>query len=321
MAFRYACFASDPVPCSYDQCGTDEARLMYRTTVQIPTVYPDGIYVLGWAWFGGAVRKSSFFGDYWSCSEVLITGGPRTQSYDPLFRPGENRERVSPEMPQSCYAGVDKLGVCEREPCEQYNATFQKPSLFANGNGPPPIRAYWNRPSRSPSPTRSASQTATENSEYLASKSPYATIFPSGLRGNPQRDGNSEYTSQVPAPSIGPTVMPSPRSHHTNHQRDSPNLSVPTRSPVSYSVPPSPAYTSLAPMPRPPFNNLAQPSVPPTPSAKNTFTTHEPILPTGPSQYQVPYIPSYHTAMASENPVFPTGILLPSAPVLSSNGF
>lgn len=320
MAFRYACFASDPVPCSYNHCGTDEERLMYRTTVQIPTVYPDGLYVLGWAWFGGAVRKSSFFGDYWSCSEVLITGGPRTDTYDPLFRPGENRNRVSREKPQSCYSGVDRLGTCKREPCEKHNASFMKPSFFANGRAPPPIRAYWSRPAKFSSTPNTQYRNNVTSSEAHESASPSSPIMTSAIGHDPADSVNEKHTDPVPMPVIGPTVTPSAYSPPSHHPSSAPHRSDSEFSSSDFSDQKSLHNPSRAPIATAPFNDLAQPSDLPKVSPTNPFNTYQPVVPTGPSQYQAPYNRGYNIGVASENPPFFTDVPLPSALVLSSNG-
>lgn len=137
MTFRYACFESDPYPCDLLpklNCGTDS--LLYRTKVTIPTSLRDGEYVLGWTWFGGLQRHSvSYFGDYYSCTPVTITGGPLTQTYAPMFIPGENTKSST-----TCLSAVDRLGVCLREPCHGFGAKNMKPFPFSVNQTPEPIR-------------------------------------------------------------------------------------------------------------------------------------------------------------------------------------
>lgn len=52
FAFHYSCWQAGEVGCSGShECGTDEAGLRYQTEVQIPAVFPDGEYILGWTWY------------------------------------------------------------------------------------------------------------------------------------------------------------------------------------------------------------------------------------------------------------------------------
>lgn len=136
LAFHYTCYNSSRTACDYDQCGTDVKKTIYRATVQIPSIYPDGKYVLGWTWFGGIMFDSSYFGDYWSCSDVIIKGGhPVVTEYTPVFK--------SYTSPQGCLSTVDNVAICVREPCLGISPSFMVPAPFAHGEAPPPISAYW----------------------------------------------------------------------------------------------------------------------------------------------------------------------------------
>lgn len=145
MAFRYSCFEAEAVVCNKDECGTDESGLRYQTTVQIPTVYQDGVYVLAWSWYGGTVRKSSYFGTYWSCTEVVIEGGPKTADYQPIFRPGSTVERRGSGKGETCFAAAQDVGTCPREPCTSITGSFTKPKPFQGGGQPARIRGDWRR--------------------------------------------------------------------------------------------------------------------------------------------------------------------------------
>lgn len=164
MAFRYACFESGKHQCNLQNCGTDV--WLYKTNVVIPTSYPDGNYILSWAWFGGISVGKSYFGDYYSCTPVRIQGGPTTASYTPIFEGGENLYNSS-----RCRTAVDRLGICVREPCRGHNEKKMKPYPFSENRAPAPIRASWmnqglsdksgteptSHPSNSPTPTPSVS--------------------------------------------------------------------------------------------------------------------------------------------------------------------
>lgn len=94
-------------------CGNDGDGLAFQVQITVPTCYPDGVYVFGWAWYGGGnFRDQSFFGDYYSCSFVRIHGGVRvTSEWSPKFIsvPGHPND--------GCRSATDHLGVCAREPC------------------------------------------------------------------------------------------------------------------------------------------------------------------------------------------------------------
>ncbi|PXF46224.1 hypothetical protein BWQ96_04009 [Gracilariopsis chorda] len=143
-AFRYLCFDSDLHHCSFDTssqrtCGTEQ--LLFRATVQIPPTFPDGEYVLGWAWYGGLnwYGLHSYFADYWSCANVVIKGGPFQKSYTPVFQPGDNLSRNDPHNP-ACWAAVNNIGICVREPCLHHQGAYIKPWPFNESRLPDPIQ-------------------------------------------------------------------------------------------------------------------------------------------------------------------------------------
>lgn len=139
MSFHYACFDSGISHCPYGNCGTDVRDLMCKTSVKIPTAYPDGEYVLGFSWFGGVVMGESEYGDYWSCRHVTIRGGPLTASYDPIFHPGQNL----PYRQKVCQSTVSRVGICRTEPCFGYKASYLRPYAFSKGRKPQSILARW----------------------------------------------------------------------------------------------------------------------------------------------------------------------------------
>lgn len=135
FAFQFLCMNEGPHTCpdrSYDVCGNDFEGQAWQARVQIPTSYPDGVYVFGWSWYGGGnYLDKSFFGDYYSCSYVEIRGGvPVTEYYEPRFPGG------------TCRSATDRLGVCWSEPCHVGNMHDMIPAEF-NNRRPAPIRSEW----------------------------------------------------------------------------------------------------------------------------------------------------------------------------------
>jgi len=138
MTFRYACFDSDIHKCKAAECGTDKESRAQRTNVEIPTCYPDGEYILGWAWYGGTLGTKSIYGDYYGCSSVVIRGGPTTSSYKPKFVPGENLDGST-----TCPAATNRLGQCPREPCDGHVRKDRLPYQFDENRAPPRILKSW----------------------------------------------------------------------------------------------------------------------------------------------------------------------------------
>eukprot|EP00178_Gracilaria_changii_P027930 TRINITY_DN9328_c0_g1_i1.p2 TRINITY_DN9328_c0_g1~~TRINITY_DN9328_c0_g1_i1.p2 ORF type:complete len:378 (+),score=73.94 TRINITY_DN9328_c0_g1_i1:957-2090(+) len=161
-AFHYSCWGARAMRAAphelrndrfgFSMVGSDGeqhrfAKGYYAASVTIPTVLPDGNYVLGWAWYGGtggALRSANapqypssqaYFGDYYSCAFVRVRGGPRTRSY---------RARFVNDMSQfsrvGCMASADRPGPCAREPCYQ-RALFRAPAPFGDGRVPPALTA------------------------------------------------------------------------------------------------------------------------------------------------------------------------------------
>lgn len=77
-AFHYSCWDVGAARCrgrrqTYRDCKYDRDKLYYRRKVRLPAVYPDGLYVLGFAWWGGLDQGKGFnaaLGDYYDCRYV-----------------------------------------------------------------------------------------------------------------------------------------------------------------------------------------------------------------------------------------------------------
>lgn len=158
-AFSYSCFGATPVKAAQNERvvdkwgfsltgndGKDVAPGYYVSKITIPTVIPDGKYVLGWVWYGGTggpvsneqyteePSSKGYFSDYWSCSFVEVRGGvPLQPSYTPVF--SNDMQRFSQE---GCMSANDAPEVCRHEPC-LVDAKYQKPRPFQNGKTPAPL--------------------------------------------------------------------------------------------------------------------------------------------------------------------------------------
>ena len=126
-AFYYGCWTDQEIDCNpyerHRDCYYDRENLGYKTQVTIPTIYPDGVYVFGWVWYGGG-RVFGSFGDYYDCAYVEIKGGPTEDTFPATFESWQGW----------CMASVDRLGVCDTEPCRSENWSKRRiPAEFKNG--------------------------------------------------------------------------------------------------------------------------------------------------------------------------------------------
>ncbi|CAN8071063.1 unnamed protein product [Agarophyton chilense] len=149
LAFHYGCWSEGEFSCKrteqHRDCGFDRDNLAYRVSVVVPTTHPDGVYVLGWAWYGGGTVTSDF-GDYYDCAFVHIRGGPLTDTFSATFR-GNAAVRTPSNVP-GCVAAVDRLGVCRTEPCfehdgKKFDAAARVPVQFSTRDSAPIVYREW----------------------------------------------------------------------------------------------------------------------------------------------------------------------------------
>lgn len=166
-AFHYSCWGGDPKVATpaervrdrsgFSLTGSDgmfhnSSIGFFTTRVHVPEVVPDGIYALGWTWYGGiggsfagntpdSPFPNGFFGDYWTCAFVRISGGPLTATYRPVFL--ANLRRFWGDR---CWSSADRPGPCAIEPCKP-RARFMKPKAFSRGAPPVLTQAMFRHPS------------------------------------------------------------------------------------------------------------------------------------------------------------------------------
>ena len=155
FTFQISCWSSGLHKCESRNkhvCGNDKEGMAYRAPITVPTAYPDGIYVLGWAWYGGGdFKDDSLFGDYYSCSFVKIEGGARlSSSSKPVFAPGLNTKHRD-----GCLSSTDRVGVCKREPCRGHKVQKRRPRDLPRSISSSDLKTSGSSPSR-PSPSRGA---------------------------------------------------------------------------------------------------------------------------------------------------------------------
>lgn len=144
LAFHFGCWSAQEYGCSpiekHRDCFYDRENKAYKTEITIPTVYPDGVYVLGWTWYGGGDGYGSF-GDYYDCSYIRIKGGPLTDTYPVLFSSRSSPSRN--KAPNTCLASVDRLGVCWTEPCRGEHWSSPKVPAELRNTGTRLIYRMW----------------------------------------------------------------------------------------------------------------------------------------------------------------------------------
>jgi len=92
-----------------------------QTTITVPLSLPNGLYTLQWAWFGGAFA----LGDYYSCVDYQITGGPTGNAVAAVYHGGDYS---NPNANVCKFFNTDRLHVCVNEPCNNpiYPASVQE---------------------------------------------------------------------------------------------------------------------------------------------------------------------------------------------------
>lgn len=117
--FLFTCGDNSLSSCQRDlrsrDCRFDDKNQQYRPVIQIPSIVPDGVYVLGWAWYGGLTRTAfgGDFGDYYDCFYLEIRGGSMSRVHYPAFVAGASDTKENGR----CRATVNRLGACWKEPC------------------------------------------------------------------------------------------------------------------------------------------------------------------------------------------------------------
>lgn len=150
FAFYYGCWEQNIFPCSGSLCESDKTHRAFRAFTTVPTVIPNGVYLLAQIWYGGLkwTRHHGAFSDYASCSFVRIEGGePLQPAFRPVFEPGNVGEFES-TPPGKCLTSAVKVGECLTG-CDDVASFFAVPYEFDNGRIPPPLtpRLYGALPS------------------------------------------------------------------------------------------------------------------------------------------------------------------------------
>jgi len=135
------CGPSNPSdPNGGDTNPADGSHGACSTNITVPLYLTNGLWTLQWAWFGGAFS----LGDYYSCVDVKVTGGPSGVQQSAVFYGGDFS---NPGKPVCKFFNTDRLGACVNEPCDNpvYPASQQQTGpaygvqVASSGSTPVPV--------------------------------------------------------------------------------------------------------------------------------------------------------------------------------------
>eukprot|EP00737_Agarophyton_chilense_P004396 gb/GEZJ01005511.1/.p1 GENE.gb/GEZJ01005511.1/~~gb/GEZJ01005511.1/.p1 ORF type:complete len:348 (-),score=21.32 gb/GEZJ01005511.1/:159-1202(-) len=149
-AFLYMCDDVNETACEAwnwnRECYFDRSGHFYKHILRAPSHAPDGVYVLGWAWYGGN------FEDFFDCTYIEIRGGDLARSHTPYFDASNSKTAQDGK----CMATSTEIGTCTFEKCKLKNGLiklgFRTPSVF-DGSGPDRIKQSFLTPYVRPSAT------------------------------------------------------------------------------------------------------------------------------------------------------------------------
>lgn len=119
------CYPDDPSnPNGGDSGPSDGSSRACSTSITVPLYLADGEWTLQWAWFGGAFA----LGDYYSCVDYKISGGPTGAKLDAVFNGGDY---TYPGQNKCKFFNTDRLHACVNEPCN--NPVY---TLYQEQSGP-----------------------------------------------------------------------------------------------------------------------------------------------------------------------------------------
>lgn len=107
------CFPDDASnPNGGDSGPGDGSSRACSTSIDVPLHLADGEWTLQWAWFGGAFA----LGDYYSCIDYKISGGPSGPKLGAVFNGGDY---TYPNSNKCKFFNTDRLHACVQEPCDK----------------------------------------------------------------------------------------------------------------------------------------------------------------------------------------------------------
>lgn len=148
------CFPDDRQnPNGGDSGPGDGSSRACSTSITVPLHLSDGEWTLQWAWFGGAFA----LGDYYSCVDYKIAGGPTGAKVDAIFNGGDY---TYPGQNKCKFFNTDRLHRCVQEPCDKPVYTmYQEQSGPAFGFSSAPSKPITTAATQIPKPATTAAAT------------------------------------------------------------------------------------------------------------------------------------------------------------------
>jgi hypothetical protein len=189
------CAPEDPSDPNGGDNGTANGSLYpCQVNISVPLSLTDASWTLQWAWFGGAFA----LGDYYSCVDYVITGGPTGSAKTPLFYGGDYSY---PGQPVCKFFNTDRLGECVDEPCSNPGPIYPSEQ---QESGPAFGIAIAGETSSSSPPTATSTTSAVSTPTTASVPTPTTARVPTPT------------TARVPTPTTGAT----PSSLTTGHKED-----------------------------------------------------------------------------------------------------
>jgi len=105
------CYPDDPTtPNGGDSGPSDGSSRACTSNFTVPLSLTNGLWTLQWAWFGGAFA----LGDYFSCVDYQISGGPTGASVSPIYVGGDY---TYPGQQKCKFFNTNAIHKCVDEPC------------------------------------------------------------------------------------------------------------------------------------------------------------------------------------------------------------
>ncbi|OMH84284.1 hypothetical protein AX774_g2194 [Zancudomyces culisetae] len=112
VCFETNCAADDRADVKFGPLA-GPGKKMCSTSIKIPGDLPNGLVTLQWMWYGGGIyyaQKDTSFGEYYSCSDLSIIGGPvDNKQQSPIFQGGD---AMYPKENVCRYWGSNRPGEC-----------------------------------------------------------------------------------------------------------------------------------------------------------------------------------------------------------------
>jgi len=169
-----------------------------QTTINVPLHLADGEWTLQWAWFGGAFA----LGDYYSCVDYKIQGGPTSAKVEAVFKGGDF---TYPGQNKCKFFNTDRLHQCTREPCEKplFSGEQSGPAFGFSGSQPTkPITTA------TPQPLTTGAKVVTPITTGAKIVAPLTT----GKIKTPMTSGSGRVTTSAPAPMTTGKIQSQPET-------------------------------------------------------------------------------------------------------------